>query len=487
MILVQVYMPTSDADDEEIEQMYEQIEEMIKKEKATDQVIIMGDWNAVVGERREGDEIGDYGLGKRNERGQMLVDFCKMMKLVVTNTWFKHEKRRRYTWKRPGDTGRFQLDYVLVKHRYRNSVKNSRAYPGADVYSDHNLVMAKIELKLKKIMKSKRVKRWCLNDLEKSKREFQVAVEEEMEKQKDGCKESVDRQWELIKESIKEGGKRVFGYQQIRTAKKPWITDKMIEKMDQRRKLKAHSSDEGRKKYSSLNNELRRETNRAREVWWEQKCEELQEYDKRGRSDLMYQVVRRLTRTGKIATRSSAAINDENGVIVTEIGEVKRRWKEYIEDLYSKNEQPKEEDFKLEKEIQIEDDQKGPGILLTEIQEAIKEMKNGKASGVDDIPAEFLKMLDEKAMHRLSKLCMEIYETGIWPEDFTKVVMIPIPKKVNATECADHRTISLISHASKILLKIITKRLENKAEMIMGKTQFGFRRGCGTREAIGVM
>ena len=117
----------------------------------------------------------------------------------------------------------------------------------------------------------------------------------------------------------------MFGYQQIRTAKKPWITDKMIEKMDQRRKLKAHSSDEGRKKYSSLNNELRRETNRAREVWWEQKCEELHEYDKRGRSDLMYQVVRRLTRTGKIATRSSAAINDENGVIVTEIGEVKRR------------------------------------------------------------------------------------------------------------------------------------------------------------------
>src|SRR5207248_220133 len=153
----------------------------------------------------------------------------------------------------------------------------------------------------------------------------------------------------------------------------------------------------------------------------------------------------------------------------------------------SKNEQPKEEDFKLEKEIQIDDDQKGPGILLTEIQEAIKEMKNGKVSGVDDIPAEFLKMLDEKAMHSLSKLCMEIYETGIWPEDFTKVVMIPIPKKVNATECADHRTISLISHASKILLKIITKRLENKAEMIMGKTQFGFRRGCGTREAIGVM
>src|SRR5271163_4704401 len=103
----------------------------------------MGDWNAVVGEGREGKEIGGYGLGVRNERGQMLVDFCKRMDLVVTNTWFQQHKRRRYTWKRPGDTGRFQIDYILVRHRFRNSVKNSKSYSGADIDSDHNLVMGK--------------------------------------------------------------------------------------------------------------------------------------------------------------------------------------------------------------------------------------------------------------------------------------------------------------------------------------------------------
>ena len=122
---------------------------MIKKEKATDQVIIIGDWNAVVGEGEESNDVGEYELGKRNERGQTLVDFCKRSKIVVTNTWFKHEKRRRYIWKRPGDTARFQLNYILVKQRYRNSAKNSRSYPGADDDSDRNLVMAKIQLKRK--------------------------------------------------------------------------------------------------------------------------------------------------------------------------------------------------------------------------------------------------------------------------------------------------------------------------------------------------
>ena len=88
LVIIQVYMPTSEAEEEEIELMYEQIEELIQKEKATDQVIILGDWNAVVGEGRDGNEIGEFGLGKRNERGQELVNFCKRLKLVVTNTWY---------------------------------------------------------------------------------------------------------------------------------------------------------------------------------------------------------------------------------------------------------------------------------------------------------------------------------------------------------------------------------------------------------------
>lgn len=118
---------------------------------------------------------------------------------------------------------------------------------------------------------------------------------------------------------------------------------------------------------------------------------------------------------------------------------------------------------------------------------AIKEMKSGKAVGVDEIPVEFLKMLDGKALEKLVELCKLIYETSEWPEVFTRIVMIPIPKKANAIECADYRTISLISHAAKIMLKILTKRLEAKAESLISKSQFGFRRGCGAREAIGIM
>ena len=85
------------------------------------------------------------------------------------------------------------------------------------------------------------------------------------------------------------------------------------------------------------------------------------------------------------------------------------------------------------------------------------------------------------------ELCRDMYEKGEWPKDFTRIAMIPLPKKPNATECGDYRTISLIPHASKIMLKILIKRIESKAKHFIGQNQFGFRKGCGTREAIGVM
>src|SRR5678816_1759847 len=114
-------------------------------------------------------------------------------------------------------------------------------------------------------------------------------------------------------------------------------------------------------------------------------------------------------------------------------------------------------------------------------------MKEGKAVGVDEIPAEMMKSLGGKALQEVCDICQQMYEEGKWPDDFTRTVMIPLPKKNNAVKCSDFRTISIICHASKIMLKVLSKRIEAKAKHLLGRTQFGFRKGCGTRDAIGVM
>ena len=167
--------------------------------------------------------------------------------------------------------------------------------------------------------------------------------------------------------------------------------------------------------------------------------------------------------------------------------EIKNRWKEYVETLYDKDGKPKETDIGVRESTDVAVDFMGPDILESEVRAAVKEMKENKSVGVDGIPAEFLKNLGPKGMDTIVEMCKKMYEQGVWPEEFTKVIMIPIPKKANARECEDHRTISLICHASKIMLKILTKRIENKVQNFISKNQFGFRKGCGTRDAIGVL
>ena len=120
------------------------------------------------------------------------------------------------------------------------------------------------------------------------------------------------------------------------------------------------------------------------------------------------------------------------------------------------------------------------------VEKAIKEMRNRKATGDDDVPGDALKLLGG-GLKILTKLFNTIYEMGEWPKDFTEVTMIVLKKKPQATKCSDYRTISLIAHTAKIRARIFRRRNERKIEDVLGEDQFGFRRGKGTRDTIGMM
>ena len=152
--MIQVYAPTQDYDDENIEEFYEQIHLAVSYTKSSDIICIMGYLNAKVGNVTDFNIIGNYGLGKQNERGQRLIEFCNENNMVIMNTWFQQPLRRLYTWKSPGDISRNQIDYIMINQTFRNCVKQARTYPGADLNSDHNPVTIKFKVKLKKIKRN---------------------------------------------------------------------------------------------------------------------------------------------------------------------------------------------------------------------------------------------------------------------------------------------------------------------------------------------
>ena len=113
LVIIQVYMPTSTHEDNEAEEIYKQLDCLVKAEKGNTNLVGIGDWNCIIGEGQDEKEVGAFGLGIRNERGERLIEFCRQRKLVVINTCFEHEKRRRYAWKQPGDTRRHPFYYIL--------------------------------------------------------------------------------------------------------------------------------------------------------------------------------------------------------------------------------------------------------------------------------------------------------------------------------------------------------------------------------------
>ena len=123
-------------------------------------------------------------------------------------------------------------------------------------------------------------------------------------------------------------------------------------------------------------------------------------------------------------------------------------------------------------------------ILKCEVKWALGSITTNKACGGDRIPVDLLQILKDDALKVLYSICQQIWKTQQWPQDWKRSVFIPIPKKSNAKECSNYRTIALISHTSKVMLKILQARLQQYMNREFPGVQAGFRKGRGTRDQI---
>ena len=123
-----------------------------------------------------------------------------------------------------------------------------------------------------------------------------------------------------------------------------------------------------------------------------------------------------------------------------------------------------------------------PDILECEVKWALGSITTNRASGGDGIPAKLFQILKDDALEVLHSICQQIWKTQQWPQDWKMSGFIPIPKKGNAKECSNYRTIALISHANKVMLKILQARLQQHMNHELPGVQAGFRKGRGKKE-----
>ena len=151
-------------------------------------------------------------------------------------------------------------------------------------------------------------------------------------------------------------------------------------------------------------------------------------------------------------------IKGRNGMGLTETEGIKKRWQEHTEKLYKKDlHDPDNHDGVI---THLE-----PDILESKVKWALGSITTDKASTGDGIPAELFQILKEDAVKVLHSICQQIWKTQQWPQDWKRPVFIPIPKKGNAKECSNYCTTALISHASKVMLKILQARLQQYVKL----------------------
>ena len=207
-----------------------------------------------------------------------------------------------------------------------------------------------------------------------------------------------------------------------------------------RREVKSKGEKE---RYSHLNAEFQRIARRDKKAFLKDQCKEIEKNNRLRKTRDLFKKIRDIKGTFHAKMDS---IKDRNCMDLIEAKDIKKRWQEYTKELYKKDHDPDNHNGVI---THLE-----PDILECEVKWALESITMNTTSGGDGIPVELFQILIDDAV-KVHSICQQIWKTQQWPQDWKRSVFIPIPKKGNTKECSDYHTIAFISHASKVMLKIL--------------------------------
>ena len=487
--VVQVYAPDSARSEEECDEFYFTLQSVIDQIHKKDVLIVMGDFNAIVGMDNTGrsDIMGTFGHGKLNARGERLLDFCRENELFLTNTIFKHRHRRKVTWRSPDGKTENMIDYILISKRWKSSVLDTVALPGADFDSDHTLLMSRFKLRMRKLQKATKIPRFRL-DLLRDPAKRQTYTSTLSEKFREILKNhsplttanEIDSLTEQATSAIIETANDVLGRKTPN--EKPWITDEIIALCEDKRLFCNKSDRHSWDTYKLLKRRVEREIRKALRNHLRKKCEDCEVLSKKGNSGAVFRMVRELSRKKEPQT---SVILDKDGNEIYDSKMKLERWKEYFNDKLNP---PVAADPKILTRFPIPDQElRPPPPLKSETESAIKSLKQGKAPGPDGVTAELINVGSDDVTDLYHAIVSAVWETGHVPRQWCKAAIVPIHKKGSKKECGNYRPISLTSHQSRVLTKILLRRIQATTAFAIGEYQAGFRPGRSTIDQIFVV
>ena len=481
LFVVSAYAPTDSSSENEKDEFYQDLSRLLRSARRTDIVILAGDMNAQVGRLspEEAQLGGRFGVDAvRTDNGERLLQLCADHRLFLASTNFQHKRSHRVTWRPPTTRQPWtQLDHMAISYRWRASVKDCRSFWGTQLDSDHAIVRARLSLRFPPALRVPKegssvhqlrqvsVAEEYRADLARKLLETHSHVDDE---------DCLEDGWRRVKEAMLSAFRTACPAHLIRL-NEHWISSRSADLIAARKSIPATSDYDGARR--SLKRRIIRSLKNDRERWWISKAQEMEKAFAAGNSRALFQLIRS---TGQKKAGVSETICEKDGTTIHSLNRRLERWAEHFQEQFtwSPSTQPLEEPSRLEWNI----DTNPPSA--TEIQREISILKRDKAPGPDGLHPALFKEGGEVLVNSLTTILQKIWNENRIPAEWSSSTVIPVFKKGARTSCENHRGISLVSVASKVLSGIILRRLMDYRERQIRENQAGFRPGRGCIDHI---
>ena len=379
------YMPTSSSSEEELEAVYERVEEAVKDSKAKHKILI-GDFNAKIGTNDKDNSkcMGPHGVGSRNRRGERLIEFAEEHQLVIANTLFKKPKNRYWTWESPDGNTKNMIDLALCNRR--DIITNCEVITKADKGSDHRMIRLtiKINKKLERVKSINKLKPINIDrhKLLEEKVTFQLNLKNRFEKLANIDATTFCEIMNQEANELAKGGSK--------GTKEDSEEDIEIRKLEEKRKKlrnKANKTNIERLEYAEIRKTVKK---KRRQRTRQRRKEHIESILEKGQGPKEV-----------FKPKNKKVINEmkkENGEVVTNREDILKVCAEFYQALYASQNKNTTSNAK-----ESPDNLEPPPFIEEEINKALKDMKNNKAPGIDQLTSDIIKLGGDEALKKIYK------------------------------------------------------------------------------------
>jgi len=488
--LVSVYAPTLYSTQEAKDQFYDELQAVIQRIPDTEQLLLLGDFNARVGADHDSwpNSLGQFGIGSMNENGQRILELCTLNDLCITNTFFRTKPQHKVSWRHPRSKHWHQLDLIITRRCHLRNVLITRSYQSADCDTDHSLVCCKIRLQPKMMHHSKPPGKLRIDASKTQHPERAEAFIKCLDRalQTDPPAGNAQSRWNRLRDTVHSSAISALGKKKGKTqdwfeANSSELSAVAEEKRAALLEHKRNPTPSTLEALRSARSKVQKTARRCANEFWTKLCEDIQSSADAGNIRGVYDGIKKAigpTQT-KIAPLKSAS-----GEVIRDKGKQMERWVEHYSDLYSRENSISDAAVDAMESLPVMDElDQCP--TLQELSKAIDGLPAGKAPGLDGIPAEALRCGKDVLLKHLHELLCQCWEEGQVPQDMRDCNIVTLYKnKGDRSDCNNYRGISLLSIVGKVFARVILNRLQKLADRVYPESQCGFRSNRSTTDMM---